>query len=49
VYFDIIGEIEGIETIAAGGRIKDIIRIRTQNNMDLADGANSKAWQLFGL
>jgi len=30
VYFEIIGEIENIETIAAGGRIKDIMRLRKQ-------------------
>jgi hypothetical protein len=28
--FDIIGEIENIETIAIGGKIKDIMRIRKQ-------------------
>jgi hypothetical protein len=30
MYLDIIGEIEEIQTIAAGGRIKDIMRIRKQ-------------------
>ncbi len=30
MYFEIIGEIENIETIAAGGRIKDIMRLRKQ-------------------
>jgi len=30
VYLDIIGEIEEIETVAAGGRIRDIMRIRKQ-------------------
>jgi hypothetical protein len=28
MYFEIIGEIERIETIATGGRIKDIMRLR---------------------
>jgi len=28
MYFEIIGEIESIETIAIGGRIKDIMRLR---------------------
>jgi len=30
MYLDIIGEIEEIETIAVGGRIHDIMRIRRQ-------------------
>jgi hypothetical protein len=30
VYFEIIGEIEEIETIAIGGRIHDIMRIQKQ-------------------
>ena len=30
MYFDILGEIEEIETIAVGGRIQDIMRIRKQ-------------------
>lgn len=30
MYFEIIGEIESIETIANGGRIKDIMRLRKQ-------------------
>jgi hypothetical protein len=30
MYFEIIGEIESIETIAIGGRIKDIMRLRKQ-------------------
>jgi len=30
MYFEIIGEIENIETIASGGRIKDIMRLRKQ-------------------
>ena len=30
MYLDIIGEIEEIETVAAGGRIRDIMRIRKQ-------------------
>jgi hypothetical protein len=30
MYLDIIGEIEEIETIAAGGRIHDIMRVRKQ-------------------
>lgn len=29
-YFEIIGEIEDIETIAVGGRIRDIMRIQRQ-------------------
>ena len=28
MYFEIIGEIESIETIATGGRIRDIMRLR---------------------
>lgn len=28
MYFEIIGEIDHIETIAIGGRIKDIMRLR---------------------
>lgn len=30
MYFEIIGEIEGVETIAAGGKIRDIMRLRRQ-------------------
>jgi len=30
MHFEIIGEIESIETIAIGGRIKDIMRLRKQ-------------------
>ncbi len=30
MHFDIIGKIEEIETIAAGGNIRDIMRIRRQ-------------------
>ncbi|MBW1704771.1 MAG: hypothetical protein JRJ86_06345 [Deltaproteobacteria bacterium] len=30
MYFEIIGEIEDIETIAVGGRIRDIMRLRRQ-------------------
>ena len=30
VHFEIIGEIEDIETIAVGGRIRDIMRLRKQ-------------------
>jgi hypothetical protein len=30
MYFEMIGEIESIETIASGGRIKDIMRLRKQ-------------------
>jgi hypothetical protein len=30
MYFEIIGEIENIETIAVGGKIRDIIRLRKQ-------------------
>jgi hypothetical protein len=30
MYLDIIGEIEDIETLAVGGRIRDIMRIRKQ-------------------
>lgn len=28
MYFEIVGDIEGIDTIAVGGRIRDIMRIR---------------------
>ena len=30
MYFDIIGNIEEIETIAVGGKIRDIMRLRKQ-------------------
>ena len=30
MYFEIIGEVEEIETIAVGGRIRDIMRIQKQ-------------------
>jgi len=30
MHFEIIGEIEEVETIAVGGRIRDIMRIRRQ-------------------
>ena len=30
MYFEIIGEIEGIEPIAIGGRIRDIMRLQRQ-------------------
>ena len=30
MYFEIIGEIENIETIAVGGRIQEIMRLRRQ-------------------
>jgi hypothetical protein len=30
MHFEIIGEIENIETVAAGGRIRDIMRLRKQ-------------------
>jgi len=30
MYFEIIGEIENIETIAISGRIRDIMRLRKQ-------------------
>jgi len=30
MYFEIIGEIESIETIAISGRIRDIMRLRKQ-------------------
>jgi len=30
MYFEIIGEIESIETIATGGSIRDIMRLRKQ-------------------
>ena len=30
MYFEIIGEIDNIETIAVGGRIRDIMRLRKQ-------------------
>ena len=30
MYFEIIGEIEGVETIAIGGKIRDIMRIQKQ-------------------
>ena len=31
MYFEVIGEIEEIETIAIGGRIRDIMRIQKQD------------------
>ena len=30
MYFEIVGEIRDIETIAIGGRIRDIMRLRSQ-------------------
>ncbi|HLE71022.1 MAG TPA: hypothetical protein VJH87_15180 [Vicinamibacteria bacterium] len=30
MYFEIVGEIEQLETIAVGGRIRDIMRLRKQ-------------------
>jgi hypothetical protein len=30
VHFDIVGAIEDVETIAVGGRIRDIMRLRKQ-------------------
>jgi hypothetical protein len=30
MYFEIIGEIEEVETIAIGGKIRDIMRIQKQ-------------------
>jgi hypothetical protein len=30
VHFEILGEIEQVETIAVGGRIRDIMRLRRQ-------------------
>ena len=30
MYFEIVGEIENIETIVVGGRIRDIMRLRRQ-------------------
>jgi hypothetical protein len=30
MYFDIVGEIKKVETIAVAGRIKDIMRLRKQ-------------------
>jgi hypothetical protein len=30
MYFEIVGEIDNIETLAAGGRIRDIMRIQKQ-------------------
>jgi hypothetical protein len=31
MYFEIIGEIENIEIVAVGGRIRDIMRLRRQH------------------
>ena len=31
MYFEILGEIENIEVIAVGGRIRDIMRLRRQH------------------
>jgi len=30
MYFEIVGEIEQVETIAVGGRIRDNVRLRKQ-------------------
>jgi hypothetical protein len=30
MHFEIIGDIEGVETLAVGGRIRDIMRIQKQ-------------------
>jgi len=45
MYFDIIGNIEEIQTIAVGGRIQDIMRIRKQYGPGRC--ANLRAWQIF--
>jgi hypothetical protein len=31
VYFEIVGSIENVEVIAVGGRVRDIIRLRSQD------------------
>jgi hypothetical protein len=41
MYFEIIGEIEEVETIAVGGSIRDVMRL--QSNSVAAAGENSKA------
>ena len=33
MYFEIISEIENIETIATGGKIRDIMRIQKQHGL----------------
>ena len=39
-YFEIVGEVERIETIAVGGRFRDIMRLRRK--FGLGVGENSK-------
>jgi hypothetical protein len=43
MYFEILGEIEHIETIAVSGRIRDIMRLR----MATPNGENSKGTPKF--
>ena len=45
MYFEIIGEIEEIETIAVGGRIRDIMRLRKQYG--LGRWRKLREWQMF--
>ena len=42
MHFEIIGTIENIETIAVGGRIREIMRLRRQYGTVLEDGGNLK-------
>jgi len=46
MYFEIIGEIENIEEIAAAGESATSCGFRS--NMDQADGVNSRVWPWFG-
>ena len=46
MYFEIIGEIENIEEIAAGGRIRESCGFRS--SMEQVDGVNSRGWPWFG-
>jgi len=41
MYFEIVGEIEQVEAIAVGGRIREIMRLRKQ--LGKGAGASSKA------
>lgn len=47
MYFEIIGEIEGVETIAVGRSIRDIARLRRR--YDLVVGENSRERPLCAL
>ncbi|HUT69029.1 MAG TPA: hypothetical protein VMW89_00010 [Desulfatiglandales bacterium] len=45
MHFEIIGDIEDVETLAVGGRIRDIMRI--QNSLVPDGGVSSRGWPRF--